>query len=189
MSACVLSCVWLFATPWTVAHQAPLSMGFPRQEYWRGLPFPTSGNLPDLGIEPLSPVLVGGYLTSTPYGKPIHIEVHFSSVTQLCPTLCNPMDCSMPGFPIHHQLPCLLKLMFIKLVMPSNSVILCCPLLLPPSIFRSIRVFSNESILCIRCPKYWTCSFSINLSNKYSGLISFRIDCLHLLAVQGTVHI
>ena len=80
----------------------------------------------------------------------------------------------------------LLKLMSIKSVMPSNYLILCCPLLLPLSIFPSIRVFSNESVLCIRWPKYWSFSFSISPSNEYSGLISFRIDWLDLLAVQGT---
>ena len=72
-------------------------------------------------------------------------------------------------------------------VMPSNHLILCCPLLLPPSIFPSIRVFSNESVLCIRWPKYWNFSFSISPSNEYSGLISFRIDWLDHLAVQGTL--
>ena len=79
----------------------------------------------------------------------------------------------------------LLKLMPIKLVMPSNHLILCCPLLLPPSIFPSIRVFSNESVLCIRWPEYWSFSFSISPSNEYSGLTSFRIDWLNLLAAQG----
>ena len=79
----------------------------------------------------------------------------------------------------------LLKLMFIKLMMPSNHLILCCPLLLPPSVFPSIRVFSNESVLRIRWPKYW--SFSISPSNEYSGLISFRIDWFDLLSVQGTL--
>ena len=80
----------------------------------------------------------------------------------------------------------LLKLMSIELVMPSNHLILCRPLLLLPSIFPSIRGFSNESVLHIRQPKYWSFSFSISLSNKYSGLISFRMDWLDLLAVQGT---
>ena len=80
----------------------------------------------------------------------------------------------------------LLKLMSIGLVMPSNQVILCCPLLLLPSIFPSIRVFSNESVLLIRLPKYWSFSFSISPSNEYSGLISFRIGWFHLFAVQGT---
>ena len=79
----------------------------------------------------------------------------------------------------------LLKLMPVESVMPSNHFILCCPLLLP-SIFPSIRVFSNESVLCIRWPKYWSFSFSISPSNEYSGLISFRINWFDLLAVQGT---
>ena len=81
----------------------------------------------------------------------------------------------------------LLKLMSIESVMPSNHLILCCPLLLPPSILPSIRVFSNESVLPIRWPKYWSFSFSISPSNEYSGLISFRIDWLDLLAVQETL--
>ena len=81
----------------------------------------------------------------------------------------------------------LLRVMSIESMMPSNLLILYCPLLLPPSIFLSIRVFSNESVLHIRWPKYWSFSFSISPSNEYSGLISFRIDRLHLLAVQGTL--
>ena len=81
----------------------------------------------------------------------------------------------------------LLKLMSIKSVMPSNHFILCHPLLLLPSIFPSIRVFSNESVLCIRWPEYWSFSFSISPSNEYSGLISFRMDWLDLLAIQGTL--
>ena len=108
----MLSCVRLFATPWTVAHQASLSI----TNSWS-----------------------------------------------------------------------LLKLMSIELVMPSNHLIFCCPLLLPPSIFPSIRVFSNESALHIRWPKYWSFSFNISPSNVYSGLISFRMDWLDLFAVQGTL--
>ena len=81
----------------------------------------------------------------------------------------------------------LLKLMFIELVLPSNHIILCCSLLLLPSIFASIRVFSSESVLRIRWPKYWSFSFNIGPSNEYSGLISFRMDWLDLLAVQGTL--
>ena len=81
----------------------------------------------------------------------------------------------------------LLKLMCIESVMPSNHLILCCPLLLSPSIFPSIRVFSNESALCVRWPKYWSFSFNISPSNEHSGLISFRMDWLDLLAVQGTL--
>ena len=98
----------------------------------------------------------------------------FSSGAQSCPTLCNPMDCSTPGLPSITNSQSLLKLMSIKSVMPSNHCILCHPLLLLPSIFPSIRVFSNESVLRIRWPKYWSFSFSISPSNDYSGLISFR---------------
>ena len=110
----------------------------------------------------------------------------FSSVAQLCLTICDPVDCSMPGFPVHHQLWSLIKLMSIESVMPSNHFILCLPLLLPPSIFPSIRVFSNESVLHIRWAKYWSFSFSISPSNEYSVLISFRIDWFDL-AVPGTL--
>ena len=106
------SCAWLFATPWTAAHQASLSITNSRS---------------------------------------------------------------------------LLKLMSIKLVMLSNHLILCHPLLLPPSILHNIRVFSNESVLRIKCPKCWSFSFNISPSNEYSELISFRIECLDLLAVQGTL--
>ena len=81
----------------------------------------------------------------------------------------------------------LLKLTSIMLVMPSNHLILCRPLLLPPSVFPSIKLFSSESVLCIRWPKYWSFNFSISPSNEYSGLISFRMDWLNLLAVQGTL--
>ena len=93
----------------------------------------------------------------------------------------------MPGFPVLHFSQSLLKPMSIESMMPSNHLILCRPLLLLPSIFPSIRVFSSESVLHIRQPKYWSFSFSIGPSNKYSGLISFRIDWLDLLAVQGTL--
>ena len=97
------------------------------------------------------------------------------------------MNCSTPSFPVHHQLPEFLKFMSIKLVMPSSHLILCRPLLLLPPISPSIRVFSNESTLCIRWPKYWSFSFSISPSNEHSGLISFRMDWFYLLAVQGTL--
>ena len=106
------------------------------------------------------------------------IYTYISSVTQLCPTLCDPMDRSMPGLPVHHHSWSLPKLMSIESVMPFNHLILCRPLLLLPSIFPSIRVFSNESVLCIRWPKYWSFSLSISPSNEHSGLISFRMDWL-----------
>ena len=97
------------------------------------------------------------------------------------------MDCSTPGFLVLHYLQSLLKLMPTESVMPSNHFILCCPFLLLPSIFPSIRIFSNESALCISWPKYWSFSFSISPSNEYSGLISFRIDWFDLPAVQRTL--
>ena len=110
----------------------------------------------------------------------------FSSVAQSCLTLCDPKDCSMPGSLSITNSWSLLKLMSIRLMMPSDHLILCRPLL-PPSIFPSIRIFSNESVLRIRCPKYWSFSSSISHSNDYSGLISFRMDWLDRLAVQGTL--
>ena len=116
------------------------------------------------------------------------MKVRFSSVAQLCPTLCDPTDCSTPGFPVITISWSLFKLMSIESVMPSNHLI--CHhllLLLLPSLFPSIRVFSNESVPPIRRPKYWSFSCSIRPSNEYSGLISFRMDWLDLLAVQGTL--
>ena len=97
------------------------------------------------------------------------------------------MDCSMPGFPVLHYLPEFLQTNVYWVVIPSNHLILCHPLLLLPSTFPSIRVFSNESALLIRWPKDWCFSFSINPSSEYSGLISFRTDSFDLLAVQGTL--
>ena len=97
------------------------------------------------------------------------------------------MDCSTPGVPVHHQPQSLLKLMPIELVMASNHLIFYCTLLFLPSTIPSMRVFSNESALPIRWPKYWSFSFSIGPSNGYSGLISFGMDWLDLLAVQGTL--
>ena len=111
----------------------------------------------------------------------------FSSVAQPCPTLSDPMDCSTPGSPVHHQLPELTQThghWVSDTIQPSHPL---SPLLLLLSIFPSIRVFSNESVLHIRWPKDWSFSFNISPSNEYSGLISFRIDWLDLLAVQGTL--
>ena len=109
-------------------------------------------------------------------------EDQFSSVAQSCLTVCDPMDCSTPGLPVHHQLTST------ESVMPSSHLILCRPLLLLPSIFPSIRVFSSESSLPIRWTNYWSFSFSISPSNENSGLIFFRMNWLDLLAVQGTVN-
>ena len=114
-------------------------------------------------------------------------DVQFSSVTQLCPALCNPMDCSTPDLPVYHQLPELTQTHVHWVgdaIQPSHPLLSPSPL---PSNFPSIRVFSNESVLRIRWPEYWSFSFSISPSNKYSGPISFRMDWLDLLAVQGTL--
>ena len=106
---------------------------------------------------------------------------------QLCQTLCDPMDSSMSGFPVHHQLPEIPQTHSTESVVPSNHHIICCPLLLLPSVFPSIGIFSNELVLYLRRPKYWSFSFSISLSNEYSGLISLRIDWSDLLVFQGTL--
>ena len=113
--------------------------------------------------------------------------VQFNSVPQSCPTICDPWTAARQASLSITNSQTLLKLKSTKLMMPSNHLILCCPLLLPPSIFPSIRVFSNESALRIMWPIYWSFSFNISPSNEYSGLISFRMDWLDLLAVQGTL--
>ena len=118
-----------------------------------------------------------------------NVGVQFSLVSQSCSTLCDPTDCSTPGLrpPCPSPTPGVYSLMPTESVMTSNHLILCRPLLLLPSIFPSIRVFSNESALHIRWPKYWSFSFSISPSNEHLGLIFFRMDWLDLLAVQGTL--
>ena len=108
------------------------------------------------------------------------------SVTELCLAFCDPMDCSKSGFSVLNYLLELAQI-HVHWVSSANHLILCCPLLLLPPIFPSIRVFSNESVLCIRWPKYWSFSFSISPFNEYTGLISFKIDCFDILAVQGTL--
>ena len=113
--------------------------------------------------------------------------IQYSSVAQLCLALCDPIDCSMPIFPVHHQLPELTQthVHWVRdVIQPSHPL---SSLLLPPSIIPSIRVFSNKSVLPIRWPKDWSFSYSISPSNEYSGLISFRMDGLDHLAVQGTL--
>ena len=114
-------------------------------------------------------------------------SVQFSLVAQWCPTLCDLVDCSMPRFPVNHQLPEFTQThvhLVGDAIQPSHFLY---SLLLPPSIFASIRVFSNESVLCSRWPKYCSFSFNISPSNEHSGLIFFRMDWLDLLAVQGTL--
>ena len=114
-------------------------------------------------------------------------SVQFISDAQLCPTLCDSMNCRTPGLPVHHQLRSPLKPMSIELVMPSSHLILCRPLFLLPPVPPSIRIFSNESTLCIRWPKYWSFSFSIIPSKEHPGLIFFRMDWFDLFVVQGTL--
>ena len=132
-------------------------------------------NLAQVSLNQVYPGLTEGLLQFS--------SVQFSHSVVL--TLSDPTECQASlSITNSWSLP---KLMYIESVMPSNQLILCRPLLLPPSIFPSIRVFSNESALCIRWPKYWSFSFNINPSNEHSGLISFRMDWLDLLAVQGTL--
>ena len=114
------------------------------------------------------------------------MKTQFSSVTHSCPTLCDPMDCSMPGFPVHHQLP-EPTYMSIASVMPSNRLILCHPFLLLPSVFTTIRVFLNELVLRIRWPNYWNFSFNISPSNEKSWLISFKDALVGSPCSQGTL--
>ena len=109
------------------------------------------------------------------------------SFAKSCLTLCDPMDCSLPGSSVLHYLLQFVRFMSIELVMLSKHLILCLPFLLLPSIFLSIRVFSSELSLHIRWPKYWSFSFSISLSNQYTGFISFKIDQFDVPAVQGTL--
>ena len=134
-----------------------------------------------------SPLLIGSLLISFAFHEYFNIlECCCCSVTKWCLTLSNPMDCSMPGFPVHHQLPELAQthVQWVgNAIQPSHPLLL--PLLL--SIFPSIRVFLNELALCIRWPKYWNFSLSINPSHNYLELISFRIDLFDLLAIQGTL--
>ena len=114
-------------------------------------------------------------------------SVQFSLVTQSCPTLCDPLNHRMPGLPVHHQLPESTQTHVHWVGDAIQLSHLCCPLLLLPSIFPSIRVFSNESALRIRWSKYWSFSFNISPTNEHPGLISFRMDWLEIIAVQGTL--
>ena len=237
-----LSRVWLFATPWTAAHQASLSF----TNSWSLLrlvsvesvtppisssvipfsclqSFPVSGSFPmsqlfasdghSIGVSASASVLPMNTQNWSPLGwtgwilavqgtlKSL-LQHHsskasilccfgtmfqFSSVAQSCLTLCNPMNHSTPGLPSITNSWSLPKLMSIESVMPSSHLILCRPLLLLPPIPPSIRVFSTESTLRMMWPKYWSFSFSIRPSNEHPGLVSFRMNWLDLLAVQGTL--
>ena len=183
---CVLSCfscVWVFVILWTVARQTPLSMGFSRQGYWSGLPRPPPRDLPYSGNAPASHVSCVGrqvFTTSAAWEAP-WTRLLFSHLV---------MSNSLWPYGLQASLSftfswSLLKLMSIELLILFSHLILCRPLFLLPSIFPSIKVFSNELVLQIRWPEYWDFSFSISPSNEYSGLISFRTDWLPQLAVQG----
>ena len=121
-------------------------------------------------------LIISNFLCSVQFSHPSHVQL-----------FANPWTAARQGSLLITNSQSLLKLMSIKSVMPSNHLILCRPLLLSPSIFPSIRVFSNKSVLCVRWPKYWSFSFSISPSSEHSGLTSFRMDWLDLLAVQGTL--
>jgi len=212
---CVLSCVQLFATPWTVTHQTPLSMEFFRQEYWSGLPFSSPGESfwPRDWIQ--VSCIAGGIFTTKLLGTWTSWEQRMSFLYPDSIFLKNKLFLHAFKYIWYHQssvqsLSCvqlfvtpwtvahqaslsitnsqsLFKFMSVESVIPSNHLIFCHPLLLRPSIFPSIRVFSNKSVLHIRWPKYWSFSFSISPFNEYSWLISFRMDWLDILAGQGTL--
>ena len=131
---------------------------------------------------PCSCPLLGPLLLSLPI-----LKNQIRSAAQSCPTLCNPMNHSKPGLPVHHQLRSSPRLTSIESVIPSSHLIFCRPLLLLPPIPPSLRVLSNESTLCMRWPEYWSFSFSIIPSKEIPGLISFRMDWLDLLVLQGTL--
>ena len=156
-------------------------MEFSRQEYWSGLPFPSPGDLPHLGIKPCSSAFQADSLLSELPGKPSSVQFSYSAVSDSA----TPWTIACQASLSINNSQSLLKLMSIESVTPSNHLILCCPLLLLPSIFPSIRIFPNESVLCIRWLKYWSFSFSISPSNEHSGLVSFRIDCLVSLQSKG----
>ena len=171
-------------------------MGSPRQEYWRGFPVPSPGDLPDSGIKPALLSLLHWQVSSLPLShqgspKPGWLTHYypFGSVQSLSRVrlFVTPWTSACQAFLSITNSQSSLKLMSIESVMPSNHLILCPPLLLLPSIFPSIRVFSNDSALCIRWPKYLSFRFNISPSNEQPGLISFRMDWLDLLAVQGTL--
>ena len=153
-----------FATHGLQPLQAPLFMGLSRQEYWSGLPFSSPSHT---------------------YNIQINVHIIMCLVAKSCLTLCDHMTCSSQASLSSTNSRSSLKLTSIESVMLSSHLILCCPLLLLPPIPPSIRVFSNESILRMRWPKYWSFSFSISPSNEHPGLISFRMDWLNLLAVQA----
>ena len=182
-----VSRVRLFETPWTVACQAPLSMKFSRQEYWNGLPFPPPGDLPDWGIEPVSPAastLTGRFFTTAPPGKPI-IYVQFSPVTQSCPTLCHPMNHSMPGLPVHHQLLEFTQTHVHRVgdaIQPSHPLSSPSPPAPNPCQHQSLFQWVNSSHEVAKVLEFQPQHQSFQWT---PGLVSFKMYWLDLLAVQG----
>ena len=192
-------------------------MEFFRPEYWSGQPFPSPGDLPNPGIKARYPTQQADSLPADHKGSPKETLKIFLPPSCKTRRMSSGLDgqregleCTQNQFNSVQSLSCvqllvtpwtaarqasqsitnswsILKLKSIMSVMPSNHLILCCPLLLPPSIFPSIRAFSSEWVLHIRWPKYWSFSFSISPSNEYSGLISFRTDWFGFLAAQGTL--
>ena len=162
-------------------------MKFHRQEYWIRLPFLSPGDLPDPGTEPTFPALASRcFTTESPRKLTVRVIVAVQSLSHV-QLFLTPWTAAGQASLSTTNSWSLLKLISINSVMPSNHFILCSPLLLLPSIFPSIKLFSSESPLHIRWPKYWSFSFSIIPSKEIPGLISFRMDWLDLLAVQGTL--
>ena len=165
-------------TPWTVAHQLLCSWDSPGKNIGMGCHSLLQGIFPTQG-------LTSGLLHCRQILSCLsHRGIHFSSDAQSCPTLCDPMNRSTPGLPVHHQLPEFTQTHVHRVSDAIHHLILYCPLLPLPPIPPSIRVFSA---LRMRWPKYWSFSFNISPSNEHPGLISFRMDWLDLLAVQGTL--
>ena len=171
--------VQLYGTPWTIAHQASLAIEFSRQEYWSRLSSPPPGNLPDPEIQPCLLHLQHWEVCSLPQappGKLIHLSISSVQSQSHVQLFAAPWTAARQASLSITKSRSLPKPTSIESVMPSNHLILCCPLLLLPSVPPSIRVFSNESTLHIRWSKYWSFSFNISPSNEHPGLISFRMD-------------
>ena len=181
----VFSHAWLFVTPGTVAHQAPLSMGSSKQEYWSGLPFSSPGDLPDAGNKPVSPALAGGFFTSEPPEKSLSLSLFLYMCVCVCVCVSVQFNYSVMSYSLqphglwHARLPCPTPTP--RACSNSCSSSRWCH----PTISSSVVPFSSS--LHFRWPKYWSFSFSISPSNACSALISFRIDQFDLLAVQGTL--
>ena len=180
--------VWLFAALWTIACQTLLSMGILQARILEWVAMPSTGIFPTQRLYSCLVCLLHWQVGSLPL-VPLGTIIEFRSVQFSCSVMSSALRSHGPACQTSLSISnsqSLLKLRSIKLVMPSNHLILCCPLLLP-SIFSRIKVFSMELVLCIKWLKYWSFSFSISPSNEYSGLISIRMDWLDHLAVQGTL--